>query len=111
MERDVVSKIYFWTIILSCQVSLLFVSGIVEGKVEGKVEGRKVLTTLGTQLWFIYTKSLLRFMCCSRPIWTVAYVALSASVQGGKAILAKRAKGGRVTVEWDFVVKSFSVEN
>jgi len=47
-------------------------------------------------------------MCVSRPICTVAYVALSASVQGGKAILAKKPKGGRETVERDLVVKSFS---
>lgn len=74
-------------------------------------EGEGGLTTLGTQLWFIYTRSLFRFMCVSRPICTVAYVALSASVQGGKPSLAKKPKGGRAMVEKDLVVKSVSVEN
>ena len=74
------------------------------------LKGEGILTTLGTQLWLIYTKSLLRFICCSRPICTVAYVALSAKVQGGKANLAKKPKGGREMVEKDLVVKSFSFE-
>lgn len=57
----------------------------------GKRMLRRGLTTLGSQLWFIYTKSLFRLMCSSCPVCTVAYVGLSALVQGGKENLAKRA--------------------
>lgn len=92
-----VSKIYFFGSL--CQLCVISTINFGEG-------GR--LTTLGTQLWLMYTKSLFRFMCFSFPICTVAYVALSANVQGGKAILAKKPKGGSVTVEKDFVVKSWS---
>jgi hypothetical protein len=72
----------------------------------GKRMLRRGLTTLGSQLWFIYTKSLFTFMCSPCPICKVAYVGLSTLVQGGKESLAKTAYGGRVIKEMDFVVKS-----
>jgi hypothetical protein len=45
----------------------------------------------------------------SRPNWTVAYVGLSARVQGGKAILAYSPKGGREIFETLLEVNSASL--
>ena len=63
----------------------------------------------GSHEWLMYSRSLLRSRCLSRPIWTVAYVGAGASVHGGKSNLAKRPKGGRATREMLLVVKAASL--
>lgn len=85
MEREVVSKICYWLHFCSYQ----WLCCLVDDALGDEMAGGKVgLTTLGSQLWFIYTRSLFRFKCSSRPFCTVAYVGFSASVHGGKESLA-----------------------
>lgn len=69
----------------------------------------RALTRDGSQEWLMYSRSLFRFKCMSRPNCTVAYVGSDAMVQGGKSSLANRPQGGRAILERLLEVNSASL--